>query len=174
MPLARMKTAGFRQATTTLPAQKGLPSALRYPLLLAGDGRSRYEAAVPLEYATVRRDDQPRSRLEAVALGVSVPFVLLFTLYAFGTFVRAAVMEPFYRHADWPHFFGYVIFPTAALVLCAAWALAVTALVWRRLLRQRWILLVLWSALASLVLAGGMHRYLIDVIEMGSWSTAPP
>lgn len=125
---------------------------------------------VALSLAGVRPHDRARS----IALKVSVPVLVAYTLYCFGTTYQAAVMEPFYRHADWPHLFGYVIVPTAALVLWTGWALASATLVWNRVLRWWWVALIAWSVVASLVLVLGMERYVRDIIEMGSWDSAPP
>ena len=116
---------------------------------------------------------RPHERVRDVAERLSVAFLLVFTAYSFGTASRAWAGEPFYRHADWGHFLGYVILPTAALVLCAGWAAAVVWLVSRGVLRWWWILPLAWSALASLVLVMGMQLYLSDIIEMGSWGAVP-
>ena len=117
---------------------------------------------------------RPFDRARSVALKVSVPFLIVFSVCGFTAFLSAATMEPFYRHANWSHFFGYVIFPTAALVLWALWASVVAALVWRDVLRWWWVILLILSIVPSLAMMSGMEGYLKDIIEMGSWDSEPP
>lgn len=119
------------------------------------------------------RGVHPHGRLRALARKVSAPFLAGFTLYGLGTIFSAIAGEPFYRYADWRHLFGYVILPTAALVLWAGWAAAVATLVWRGVLRWWWVVPLAWSVIAALLLMAGMEAYVSDIIEMGTWENVP-
>jgi hypothetical protein len=116
-----------------------------------------------------------QSRMQWLSLRVGVVLLLAFiySFYAVIMFFKAASDEPFYGHADWSHMFGYVIIPTAALVLCAVCIIAGAILVYLRKLEFGWIALLIWLLFPSLALVMAIEGYLTDIIEMGTWPLAP-
>lgn len=116
----------------------------------------------------------PDHHAKQLALSVVLPFALFYTCLSGFTFVSAGVGEPFYRYADWPHMIRYVIVPSAGIALALSGAIVLGLLVVSKRLPSWFLLIVVWLSLASLPLWMGMHRYLIDIIEMGSWDSVPP